>query len=81
MTNRLPWSQGYLQTLGNRPLAGKDVLPQHYFRSWAGRYYDKHANELPGPIEPSGTCGLASFRTIDDVISDAIGDSPAADDR
>ncbi|OFI37026.1 hypothetical protein BIU82_11495 [Arthrobacter sp. SW1] len=74
MTNRLPWSRGYFETLVNIPLAPEDVLPQHCFLSaWRGQYFDDHGVELPGPIEPVGDYGLHSFRTIDDEISDALG--------
>lgn len=73
MTNRLPWSRGYFQTIGNRPLAPGDVLAQHCFRSSNGRYFDESARELPGPIEPCGDWGLHSYRTIDDEVSAALG--------
>jgi hypothetical protein len=73
MTNRLPWSRGYFETLTNRPLDEHDVLKQHCFRSSGGRYYDEALRELPGPTEPCGIWGLASYRTIDDAISEALG--------
>lgn len=74
MTNRLPWSKGYFETVAHWPLEPGDVLSQHCFLSSAvGRYFDEQGNELPGPIEPVGDRGLHSFRTIDDEISDALG--------
>lgn len=73
MTNKLPWSKGYFETLANVPLGEDDVLDQHCFLDWTGRYYDENLNELPGPREPVGEYGLASFRTIDDEVSDALG--------
>lgn len=73
MTNALPWSRGYFQTLVNLPVAEGEALARHCFRSTAGRYFDETATELPGPIEPVGDWGLHSFRTIDDQISDALG--------
>lgn len=74
MTNRLPWSRGYFETLANVPLAPEEVLPQHCFLSASrGRYFDEHGNELPEPVEPVGDHGLHSFRTIDDQVSDALG--------
>lgn len=74
MTNHLPWSRGYFETLANIPLKAGDVLPQHCFHSASrGRYFDDHGIELPGPIEPVGDHGLHSFRTIDDQVSDARG--------
>jgi hypothetical protein len=73
MTNTLPWSKGYFQTLENRPLGASDVLRSHCFRSSGGKYYDESCVELPGPKEPCGDWGLHSFRTIDDAVSDALG--------
>jgi Immunity protein 26 len=73
MTNRLPWSRGYFQTLINLPIEAGEALPRHCFRSSAGRFYDEWTNELEGPIEPVGDWGMGSFRTIDDDVSSAVG--------
>ena len=72
LTNRLPWSRGYFQTLANLPLVEGEVLSQHCFRSSQGRYFDETATELPVPVEPCGDWSLQSFRTIDDQVSDAF---------
>lgn len=80
MTNRLPWSRGYFQTIGHRPLAPGEVLNQHCFRSSNGRYFDESAREIPGPAEPCGDGGLHSYRTIDDEISAALGVPRAPED-
>lgn len=74
MTNSLPWSRGYFETLANTPLAADDVLSKHCFVSaWRGKYFDEHGAEMSGPIEPVGDFGLHSYRTIDDELSDALG--------
>lgn len=73
LTNTLPWRHGIFETLGNVPLAPGDVLETHCFRSTSGQYYDGMGQELDGPVEPVGTLGLHSFRSIDDVVSDEIG--------
>jgi hypothetical protein len=73
MTNRLGWSRGYFETIGNKPLQPGDVLRHHCFENFAGRYFDETAAELPGPIAPVGTWGLHSYRSIDDEISKALG--------
>lgn len=74
MTNRLPWSKGYFETITHSSLEPGDVLPRHCFLSSAqGRYFDEKGEELAGPIEPVGDWGLHSYRTIDDQISDALG--------
>jgi hypothetical protein len=79
MTNNLPWSRGYFQTLVNLPIEAGEALSRHCFRSSAGRYYDELTNELPGAIEPVGEWGLASFRSIDDIVSSALGLTLAPD--
>lgn len=73
MTNKLPWTQGYLEFVENRPLTPADQLPQHCFKDTYGRYHDEHCNNLPGPIQPVGQWGVASFRGIDEEISKALG--------
>jgi hypothetical protein len=79
MTNRLGWSRGYFETIGHRRLKPSDVLRQHCFEDFAGRYFDETAAELPGPIEPVGMWGLHSYRSIDDEISKALGIALAPD--
>jgi len=78
-TNRLVWSRGYFETIGNVPLGAGEVLSQHCFLDSRGCYFDEHGNRLDGPIEPVGDYGLHSFRTIDDQISDALGIERAPD--
>lgn len=73
MTNRLPWSRGYFETLERRELEPSDELDIHCFRDSRGRWFDENGRELPGPIEPVGQRGVHSFRTIDDLVSDALG--------
>lgn len=73
MTNRLPWSRGYFETLDRRELKPEDRLDAHCFRDSRGRWFDESGRELSRPIEPVGQRGVHSFRTIDDVVSDALG--------
>ncbi len=73
MTNRLPWSKGYFETLGNVPLTADQMLRQHCFHSFNGRYVNEFGDELIRPSEPCGELGLESYRTIDDAISKALG--------
>ena len=79
ITNRLPWSQGYFETLAGLPVEPGDVLEQHCFRRSNGQYYDEANHELPEPVEPVGDWALHSYRTIDDQISDALGFPRAPD--
>jgi Immunity protein 26 len=73
MTNALPWSKGYFETVAQAGLAATDVLSRHCFRSSSGKYYDEKCVELAGEVQPCGDWGLHSFRTIDDEISYALG--------
>jgi immunity protein 26 of polymorphic toxin system len=82
MTNRLPWTKGYLEFLENRPLTDADRFPQHCFVDnyvHCGRYYDEYCNQLSGPVGSVGEWGLDSYRTIDDQISKALGIPRAPD--
>ena len=73
MTNRRPWTMGYFEPLEKRPLQPVDRLSQHCFKDSRGWYFDENSNRLAKPIEPVGTWGLDSFRTIDDAVSTALG--------
>lgn len=72
--NRLPWSRGYFQTVLTAPIEPADLLPQHCFYSSArGLYCDEVGSPLAQPVSPCGDWALHSFRTVDDLISDAVG--------
>lgn len=73
ITNRLPWSRGYFETVERRALLIEDALTQHCFRDLRGLYRDELGVSLPGPVEPVGEWGLESYRTIDDAIAQALG--------
>lgn len=79
MTNRLPWSRGYFETVDHRDVHSSPLLTVHCFRDLRGRYFDERGNELTAPIEPVGERGVHSFRTIDDLVSDALGIPRAPD--
>jgi hypothetical protein len=72
MTNRLPWTRGYFETLGNLPIEDGEMLAQHCFMSSTGEYYDEANRRLTRPVEPVGDWALHSYRTLDDSISDAL---------
>jgi len=83
LINRLPWSRGYLETIGNMPLGPGERLTQHCFLNYAytrDRHFDELGNELRRPVEPIGELLLNSFRTLDNYISDALGIPRAPDD-
>lgn len=75
MTNRLPWSHGYFETIEHRAFEPGERLPVHCFEEPMRRpvrYWDEYNHELPGRREPCGIHALKSYRTIDDAISDAL---------
>ena len=76
ITNRLPFSRGYLQIdLDQSP--STRIAGRHGFRDLIDGYiYDEDgqrvgANEVDEAL--IGTRALQSFRTIDDILSDALG--------
>jgi hypothetical protein len=74
MTNHRPWSMGYFEFLENRPLGPPDRRPVHAFREvLRGGYVDEKGRRVPDPHEDGGFFGLHSFRTIDEVVSRALG--------
>jgi hypothetical protein len=74
MTNRLPWSRGYFQTVDHWQATPADVLARHcFFDFLRGVCFDEFAVRLARCIEPCGQLGLHSFRTIDDAVSEALG--------
>lgn len=73
-TNRLGWSKGYFETIDHWPLEPGDLLAQHCFwDALRACYVDENERVLPAPVEPAGDWGLASYRTIDDEVSEALG--------
>jgi hypothetical protein len=76
MTNQLPWTEGYFETIENLPL---DVVDQHCFPLWDGCHFDEALNELPGPVEQVGDFGVHDHRMVDDEISDDLGFDRALD--
>ena len=72
-TNSLPWAKGFFETVAAVELDNGDVLTQHCFRDFTGRYYDDDGNQIFSITEPVGEYGLDSYKTIDDKISEALG--------
>lgn len=77
LTNRLPWSKGYFETIGNRKFVPGEKLPVHcfldvFFKEEA-RYFDEFGNIHSDRFDPCGIYGLGSYRTIDDAVSNALG--------
>lgn len=86
MTNRLPWSRGYFQTIASWPIRPGEALARHCFEEprrppeYPHLYFDEYgaSAELPGRVEPCGEWGLHSYLTIDDAVSSALA-IPAAE--
>jgi hypothetical protein len=78
-TNRLPWAHGYFLTIENRPLEKFDLLRQHCFSrvplgpGKPSTLVDEAGRALAHRTEPCGEWSLASYRWIDDHVSDALG--------
>jgi hypothetical protein len=72
-TNRQGWLKGYFETVSYRPLDKEQLLPQHHFLDFTGKYFDDNAQEVKLPVEPIGEWGIHSLGTIDNAISDALG--------
>jgi len=76
LINRLPWSRGYLETIGNLPIGTGEEIRQHCFLRYGyvrTAYFDEKGNELRTPVEPVGERLLNSFFTLDYQVSDALG--------
>jgi hypothetical protein len=72
--NRMPWTKGYFQNLAHSPLAPDDLLDEHCFWSPAHKTYrDQVGAVRAARSEPCGLWALESYRTVDDLISDALG--------
>jgi hypothetical protein len=72
-TNRLGWTRGYFQHVENRAIAEQDLLRRHCFFSVARqKYVDESGGTLDQRFEPCGEWSLASYRWMDDRISDAL---------
>jgi Immunity protein 26 len=84
LVNRLGWSRGYFETIGNRPFADGELMPVHYFRRVRHRdlaeppvitYIDEDQKAVPQPPDGVlvGGAGLGNYRTVDDAIAVALG--------
>lgn len=72
--NKMPWTKGYLETVGSAALTRSDLLARHCFWDAARScYVDENLNVLPGETQPCGDWALSSYRWLDDQVSDAVG--------
>lgn len=84
LINRLGWSRGFFETLGNLPFEDGEVLDVHCFQTniyaTGPRWFDDAANQLPEPVPPVGEWGVGNYRTVEDKVCSALGIPLAADD-
>jgi hypothetical protein len=76
ITNNLPWSRGYFETIENRPITAFERLRQHCFSRPEGGCVDERSNRI-ARSEPSTVWGVHSFASIDDLVSEALGVPPS----
>ena len=79
VVNNTGWLRGYFEVVEHRDLEPQDVPSVHCFQSSSGRYLDEMGRSLPRRYEPCGNYGIGSFRTVDAVVSDALGIPQAPD--
>lgn len=73
-TNRLGWSRGYFQVIGNNKIEKNDVFLVHSFRHPSkGCYFDEYGETLSEPGSPTGVYGLHSYKSIADEVTKALG--------
>lgn len=71
--NRTPWTRGYFEVVGNASLTPDDVLSTvSYWDALRSRYVDQEGSPLPGKVHPAGIWAVASYRGLDDRVSDAL---------
>lgn len=76
-TNRLGWTRGVFETIMNSPPGVADILKQHCFHDLLRKgFVDERGQPVPERVDPCGEWGLASYRYIDDRISEALGFPP-----
>lgn len=90
VTNMLGWRYGYFKTIANFPLQPEERLPRHYFLQSVGLEWDHPKAvfcdefQIPAERPPPGqywtTSGLASYRYIDDRLSEAVGIQPVPEE-
>jgi hypothetical protein len=73
MTNNLPWVRGYFEFVRHEDLTQQQRLPRHCFRDDRGWLYDEHGRRVRHALGPVGDWALHSYRTIDDLVSAALG--------
>lgn len=82
LINRLGWSRGYFETIGNLPFEDGEIISPTPFRDLIKQdlVRDEYGNLLEKlPPGPCGFYGLSSYRVVDDEVSDALGIPQAPD--
>lgn len=73
LTNRLLWTRGYFETIGNVDIGEGEELERHCFKTVRGTFVDECSNPVADPPPMVGWHELASYRSVDEQISDALG--------
>lgn len=72
-TNSLGWKRGVFRNIDTTRIRLFPTMKRHCFRDIRGFYVDEKGKKIRRISEPCGSWSLASYRRIDDKISDAIG--------
>lgn len=79
VTNSLGWVRGVFETVMSADLRPEDTLVQHCFLDRPIRgpqkteYFDEKGVRVSAPTRPCGDYVLHSYRSLDDVVSTALG--------
>ena len=74
--NRQGWLRCYFLNVAHTEIGPHDQLDNYCFESTIldhHRYFDLHGQRIPERFEPCGEWGACSHRTVDDIVSEALG--------
>lgn len=72
-TNRLGWSYGVFETIGQEPLDANDLLDRPTFWSASrGTYVDELGQPVDSPNEPCGDWALMSYEWIGNRLAEVV---------
>jgi len=70
--NRLPWSRGYFETIGNVPVTERERSLSFGFRDWRGAFVDLKGEPLAQEPLYWSSYGLSSYAVIGAEVQKAL---------